>query len=197
MQKQISIIPIFIVIFTIAAAASLYIYHLVHAATVVVAHPVAQGNWITFKASGCGENLGQWNCVNDQSENSASGPATADDGNRTFVNINGGAGTWKDSYRLGNSLLPFGATVTQLVVTARAAETRAGGPDPAIRLFYRANNVDVPCLTGGVAVSGTTYVTVSCTFSQLNLTQLPEIGIEELNGKDLSVTQVYAEATYE
>jgi hypothetical protein len=85
------------------------------------------------------------------------------------------------------------------VITARAAEVKAGGPDPVIRLFYDRTGLgaNVNCPSGGTQVGGTTYQTVSCTFEGLSLSALPEIGIEETTGRDLKVTQVYAEVSYQ
>jgi hypothetical protein len=62
--------------------------------------------------------------VNDQPDNASVGAPAADDGDATRLTVNGRRG-WKDSYRLDGTQLPEGATITSIVVTARAAEVKA------------------------------------------------------------------------
>lgn len=170
-----------------------------HTSTVTL-HPIAHGNWITARSFGCAASLGQWDCVNDQPGNQASGDPVSDDGDATMLVINGKrAGTPKSSFRLDAGQLPAGFTVSEMIVVARAASTKARGRGGAIRPFLRLDAVsgpDVPCPAGSTDVSGTAYTTISCTFSGSSLTSLPEIGFEETGGGEIKVTQMYAVVGY-
>jgi murein DD-endopeptidase MepM/ murein hydrolase activator NlpD len=161
----------------------------------ITLHPTSQGNYTAWTATGCTEDTGEWDCVNDN--NTSSGTPGADDaGTTALATTTAGA---RSSFNLGDNLIPGGAIVSQLQIFMVGAEVSAAGPDATVTAFYRLSGNDNDCAAGASAFSTATYSTASCTFSGLSLTasQLNSVELGILFGaNDPTITKVYVTVTY-
>lgn len=160
----------------------------------IVLHPTDQGNYTSATVTGCVDNTGEWDCVNDQAGNAGTGTATANDGDTSDLEITSG----RSSFTLDNNTIPAGSTVTQLVITTVGGEVNSSGPSAAVIPFYRLNSTDTDCGTTS-SFDTTTYSTQTCTFSSLSLstTDLNNLEIGFLfSANDPKITQFYVTVSY-
>ena len=159
----------------------------------ITLHPTGTGNYNAWTiGAGCTE---QWDCLNDQADNSGVGEPTAHDGDTSRLVATTAV---RSSFSLDDDTIPNNTTVTKIETVITAGEVAATGTDPTIRSFYRLNNADNDCAT--TTQHGTTaYTTLSsCTFNvSLSSADLNNLEIGILWGStDPKVTRFYVNITY-
>jgi len=165
-----------------------------------VLHPTSQGDytaWTTAGTTGCTEDSGEWDCMNDQAGNAATGTATAHDDGAMYLLTT--TDTAESSFNVDYSAIPAGTTVTQLVVSAYVREEANAGPNVEIISFYRHNASDSDCASSH-STGNTSFELYSCTFGSLSIdtdaiTEL-EIGLHSV-ANDPAATQIYVEVTHQ
>jgi hypothetical protein len=168
----------------------------------ITLHPKSQSFFdsaLEFNTVGCLNDEEEWDCVNDQTGNAATGEPEANDGAASYLTTVSNSGG-RSTFYFDSDLLPAGAIVTSLTITAKIRENTSSGSNPAARLFYRQDLTDNECPTA-TSVGTTDWSTVAtCTFSGLSVSAADmnfiQIGVISDNANDLDVTQLYAVATY-
>ncbi|MBI3185630.1 MAG: CxxxxCH/CxxCH domain-containing protein [Myxococcales bacterium] len=161
-------------------------------ADTVTLHPTGAGYSTMGTPTGASTN---WDAVNDQSSNGATGTPAANDGATTNVNLAGNNDL--DAYTVttaGN--IPAGSTVTGLDVHAYVSN---GGGTSSTRLLYRVNGVNTT--TGITTLNSAPYVERSNAWTSLSLAESAwstlEIGVQAADAApDVLVTQVWVVVTY-
>ncbi len=157
-------------------------------------HPTSVGA-ASFLPVGCPSN---WDCVNDQTANAATGPPAPSDGFATLVRS--AASPAEDLYGLADGQLPSGKVVTEIEVVAQLAWGNTGTAPTAALLYQRQSFDPVPVTGGPLAISNVAFQEVRRRFSSLNwfapeLDSL-EIGLGHVGGNELLMTQNYVKVTY-
>ncbi|MHC4304216.1 MAG: YCF48-related protein [Planctomycetota bacterium] len=163
-------------------------------------HPSADGATCNFtSAVGCP--AGDWDCVNDQTGNGASGlPETHDDTTSYLYDAKDAGG--RAMFSLADGIVPAGAVVTGITIQAWVGKG-TGGPAPEASLSYERVGIDSGPVDGAAESITTSGIgqSMSASWSCLNWTGTDmdalEIGIYHVSGAQLNISQIYLTVSYD
>jgi photosystem II stability/assembly factor-like uncharacterized protein len=164
----------------------------------VVLHPRGDGSVNGFTTStGCP--AGNWDCVNDQTGNAASGTTEPHDGETSYL-IDEKPATNREMFALDDGLIPSGAAVSSIEIRAQVGKT--GQPPMASLSYQRIGTDPSPVDATPVTINtGSLGQEITASWTCLNWTATDiddlEIGLYHVSGGDIEFTQIRVRVTYD